>query len=541
MNNFRVFILSLLMCVMHVVFMPALNAQQPLKSQIITEYNGKQYYIHTVQKKQSLKEIAEVYGVSVGEIMMENKDIKNKPKAGSLIRIPYKEEEISEIISETEEETLIDSLEYQHEAVPISYDNERLYKVALMMPLYLENIDEEFLEEEPSNKLLLNKAFSYLHFYEGFMMAVDSMIGIHNMKIDLKVYDIDQDTLKLDNVINDEWLATADMIVGPFHLRTFEKMLSFAEEHDILIVNPMTNRDDMVEGKRNMVKVKPSYYFQMQWLETIIRNYFTDNNVFIVSMDDSNNDYVLMIEDIVSRNINEYSGVPNSKILKVVKKKQDAWKNEEIEFDENTYVSDNVTLDMSMIKTFPEDTTMLKNKVMIYNYSVDSLKQIERDASSIRDNLFIVYGDSKVFAMEMMNKLNILNKDYPINLIAMPDWSKYDQLFNENLMKLNTIIFDDDYMDYSDYAVGKFICKFREEYNTEPNELAYHGFNIAWYFLNALINYGDNIADGISDFDRPLLNTNYDFERRSEADGYENRYWNVYKYKDYEKKIVPCE
>ena len=543
MRVLKIYFSVLAISLMTMFFAPSLKAQVSAKSSIVTEYNGKQYYVHTVQKRQSLNEIAEIYGVSVYEILSENKDLKKtNPKAGTIIRIPYKEiiveEEPTEMLDEIIEQ---DSLAFEPEFVPTSFDSERLYKVALMMPLYLEQVDEKFLNEEVSNKQLLAKSFSYLHFYEGFMIAVDSMVSKYDMKIDLKVYDIDQDTNKIVTALNDEWLATADMIVGPFHLKPFERMLNYVKDKDILLVNPMTNREDLVIDNKNMVKVKPSYSYQMHWLEEVIKDKYTDNNIFIFAMDSANMQYTEIMKEIALRNIEEFSYVPNKRIKRVIKKYQDALKNEEIEFDSTRYMSDNVTFIVDTIDKHPDDTTKLRNQVVVYNYSIDSLNKVMKTASAFRNNLFIVYGDSKVFATEMINKLNILNKDYPVSLIALPDWSKYDRLFNENLMKLNTIIFDDDCTDYDTYAVGKFVCKFVDEYGTEPKDIAFHGFNIAWYFLNALINYGDDVAPAIPTFDIPLLNTKYHFEKKSINDGYENSYWNVYQYKDYEKQLLQYE
>lgn len=528
---------------MTVFFAPSLQAQESLKSNTVTEYNGKKFYIHTVKKRQSLNDIAEIYGVTVYDILSENKDLKKtNPKAGTIIRIPYKEvvveEESVEILEEIIEQ---DSLAFEPEFVPTNFDSERLYKVALMMPLYLEQVDEKFLGEEVSNKQLLAKPFSYLHFYEGFMIAVDSMVSKYDMKIDLKVYDVDQDTNKVIAALNDTCLAKMDVIIGPFHLKPFERMLNYVKDKDILLVNPMTNREDLVIDNKNMFKVKPSYSYQMHWLEEIIKDKYTDNNIFIFAMDSASMQYTEIMKEIALRNIEEFSYVPNKHIKKVIRKYQNALKNEEIEFDSTKYQSDNITFDVKMINEFPDDTTKLRNQVVVYNYSVDSLNKVMKTASAFRNNLFIVYGDSKVFATEMINKLNILNKDYPVSLIALPDWSKYDRLFNENLMKLNTIIFDDDYTDYDTYAVGKFVCKFRDEYGTEPKDVAYHGFNIAWYFLNALINYGDDVAPAIPTFEIPLLNTKYHFEKKNINDGFENSYWNVYQYKDYEKQLLPYE
>lgn len=540
--NSKTFLTFLLLCVAAMCYSPKLNAQESLKSQIVTEYDGKPYYIHTVKKKQTMKDIADIYGVTVYEIIKENKDVKTNPKAGELLRIPYKQQEEVIFVDEAVDSLAVnDTTEYIEEHILPTFDSERLYKVALMMPLYLEQLDDAFLEAEVSSKQLLAKPFSYIHFYEGFMIAVDSMVSQYDMKLDLKVYDVDQDTNKVVAAINDPWLASVDVIVGPFHVKAFERVMVFAAENDIMIVNPMTNRDDLVVGNRNVVKVKPSYRYQMQGLESLIRDKYTDNNVFIFAEDTNSMDYVRMIEEIVDNNINLYSLVPNKHIKKIIKKHQDAWMIEEVEFDEDEYQSDNVTLDVSLINQTLDDSTMLKNQIMFFDYSVDSLNEVKKIASSIRNNLFIVYGENKVFATEMLNKINILSGEYPSKLIALPDWSKFDRLFNENLMKLNTVIFDDDYTDYNAYNVGKFICKFRENYGTEPKDIAYHGFNIAWYFLNALMNYGDNINIGITSYTIPLLNTKYDFERRNPEDGAENAYWNIYQYQNYEKNLLQYE
>ena len=64
MKLFRLILALTLVNVMAVFFAPSLKAQSQEKSQIVTEYNGKQYYIHTVKKKQSLKDIAKIYDVA---------------------------------------------------------------------------------------------------------------------------------------------------------------------------------------------------------------------------------------------------------------------------------------------------------------------------------------------------------------------------------------------------------------------------------------------------------------------------------------------
>ena len=82
-------IISFLLMFLLMMLAPTLKAQESLKSNVITEYNGKKYYLHTVKKKQTLDEIAAIYGVRTYDILLENKDIKKKNiKTGTIIRIP---------------------------------------------------------------------------------------------------------------------------------------------------------------------------------------------------------------------------------------------------------------------------------------------------------------------------------------------------------------------------------------------------------------------------------------------------------------------
>lgn len=517
-----------------------LNAQILTKSKIIAEYNGKQYYLHTVQRKQSLKSIAKLYEVPLNEILINNKGLKNNLKVGTIVRIPYHEVLVEELPYQNADTAVSDVSYIENYCMPV-FNPDKLYHIALMIPFYLEQVDNEFINEEPSSKMLLEKPFSFLHFYEGFMIAVDSMVKSRGLKLDLRVYDIDQDINKVMNAINDTWLANADIIVGPFYIKPFEKVSTFASQHNILIVNPLTNRDEIIKDNRNIVKVKPSFSSQLQWLSKLIEDKYKDNNVFVFSMNDIDTEFTGLIGDIARQKINKYSKVDNKHIVKIIKKRNDEDMDNNMTYNKNEYYTDNSKLDLTYLKANIDDSTTFENQVVNYVYSVDSLNKIVKKASTVRNNLVIVYGDSKVFATEIVNKVNIMADKYPLTLIAMPDWSKFDRLFNENLVRMNTIYFDDKYIDYESYKIMKFIYLFRNKYGSEPNDMAYHGFNIGWYFMNALMNYGDNIINCISSYSIPLLDTKYYFSRRSVNDGLVNEYWNLYQFKNYEKILFQYE
>lgn len=413
------------------------------------------------------------------------------------------------------------------------------YRVALMVPLYLEQVDEAFYEAEPSNKTLLTKPFSFLHFYEGFMIAADSVVNSRNMQLELKVYDVDNDVRKAQEAIEDPWLNTADMIVGPFYLKAFNVVKNFAAEKDIPIVNPITQRSEIVDYHHNVVKVKPSVKAQVGPLDSIVKRYYHSNNIFIVQKDTNLDVEVIdSITAMAERNIDSMSYVPNKHIVNVIKKHQKRWKYLKVEFEETDYLTDNISLDVNILKRSIDDSTAFKNHVINIDYDRDSLNVVPTYASSMRNNLFIIYGNDKVFANEIVNKVTKLIEYYPITVIMMPEWSKFEGLFNDNLMKMHAIYFDDDYTDYQSIRVESFICKFRNRYETEPSDYAYQGFDIGWYFLNALRLYGGEMLNNLPNYVIPLLGTEFRFVQNDEESGYENTFWNVYQFKGYNKIVL---
>lgn len=414
--------------------------------------------------------------------------------------------------------------------------NDNVCHVALMVPLYLEQVDAEFCEETPNNKMLLTKPFSFLHFYEGFMIAVDSMVNSRGMKLDLKVYDVDNDVNKALAAIGDSWMADADMIIGPFYIKPFEKVKNFAAQNNILIVNPITQRSNIVENHPNVIKVKPSLESQMAYLESLIRNHYRSNNVFIISRDGVIDDEVIVhINDVVENNIDQVSYVDNSHIVNVIKRHHKRWSMLEVDFKESDFLTDNVNLNINMLKRNINDSTSFKNRVVNINYSRDSLRNVKKYASLLRNNLFIVYGNDRIFADEIVNKLTKLTEYYPITVVMLPEWSKFERLFNENLMKMKAIYFDDNYIDYQSVKVMSFVDKFREKYGSEPQEHAFQGFDIGWYFLNAFKYYGANVEEALQYFNIPLLQSEFHFMKNDENDGFENVFWNVYQFKGYNK------
>lgn len=516
---------------------------EPLEAQVLSEKsteitvkNGEKFYVHTVKRKETLSSIVELYDVSEIDVLLNNSNIKRgKVKTGQKLLIPFIQNELENDIVQDE---MIDPgflIEKDCDMVFVSPDS--IYRVALMLPLFLEQVDSVLLKSPANVKLLTAKPFSFIHFYEGFMIAVDSLVNTRNLKLELKIYDIDNNITKVDVAMQDPWLKNADLIIGPFYIKPFEMMMSFADTNGIMIVNPLTNRSNLVDNQPNLVKVKPSYYSQIDYVRNLVKDRYVDNNVFIVRMD--NNGDSTIIADLsreLKEVINPYTLVSNRKIVSrlrmIYNKMEDK---DEVNIEDVEFHSDGTLLDYTLANVLIDDSVRFNNDVYVVNYNNDRLETVNKYGSVARNNVVIVYTDQSVAATQLINKVNMLTERYPVTLICMPEWSKFDKLFSENLMNMSSVYLDDKFLDYNSVAVNSFICKFRKIYGTEPTDYAYQGFDIAWYFLNALMRFGPDMSSCLPYYQIPLLNNDFVFVRNEDGDGLENINWNMYQFKNYEK------
>lgn len=516
---------------------------EPLEAQVLSEKsteitvkNGEKFYVHTVKRKETLSSIVELYDVSEIDVLLNNSNIKRgKVKTGQKLLIPFIQNELENDIVQDE---MIDPgflIEKDCDMVFVSPDS--IYRVALMLPLFLEQVDSVLLKSPANVKLLTAKPFSFIHFYEGFMIAVDSLVNTRNLKLELKIYDIDNNITKVDVAMQDPWLKNADLIIGPFYIKPFEMMMSFADTNGIMIVNPLTNRSNLVDNQPNLVKVKPSYYSQIDYVRNLVKDRYVDNNVFIVRMDDNGDSTIIAdLSRELKEVINPYTLVSNRKIvscLRMIYNKMED--NDEVNIEDVEFHSDGTLLDYTLANVLIDDSVRFNNDVYVVNYNNDRLETVNKYGSVARNNVVIVYTDQSVAATQLINKVNMLTERYPVTLICMPEWSKFDKLFSENLMNMSSVYLDDKFLDYNSVAVNSFICKFRKIYGTEPTDYAYQGFDIAWYFLNALMRFGPDMSSCLPYYQIPLLNNDFVFVRNEDGDGLENINWNMYQFKNYEK------
>ncbi len=112
-----------------------------------------------------------------------------------------------------------------------------VYRIALLLPFRANSLDPS-----PTKK----RSQFVLDLYEGMKQAADSLIG-EGVRLELLAYDTDHDAETIKNLMNEEELKSADLIVGPLFPEDSKLVQDFSQTNKInLVVNPLSYNIDFI-------------------------------------------------------------------------------------------------------------------------------------------------------------------------------------------------------------------------------------------------------------------------------------------------------
>lgn len=511
--------------------------------------NEDDYIIHKVEEQERTSSLMKRWKVSEDEFREKNISVGSRVFVGQIVLIPIEPivSELQPIIADETDEP--DELEEPiiEEEIPIveepqivieelepvtdcpidsAYASAR-YRVALLVPLYLDEVASINVTKENIAQAEKSRPFSFLPFYEGFMLAADSLVNTQGLRLDLTVIDVTDKVATANAAVTQLEKSDYDLIIGPFFSKSFAVVAAYAKEKNITLVNPLSTRESILEGYPNVVKIKPNLFGQINEVANLVKNQYRDANVFIISQEKAADTvYLNALERQLNMAINEDVVVGNDAILQYAK-------DESERMEMGKRIVSTITMEGQVYSTKDLQNEM-NGKVMINNtinrYPYSELNTMLSKLSGVRTNFVVAYGDNNVFATQVLNGLKKSVSSYPITLVALPEWDKFEKLSVETLLQMNAIYMDAGFVDYSDDAVSRFVVKFRKKYGCEPLDYAFEGFDVAWYFLNALMRYGSEMKDCLPSCNMPLMRSNYRFANPKADYGLENQSWRMYQY-----------
>ncbi len=504
----------------------------------------KPFVIYTVDKRTRLKKVAKLYNIPIYRIQDENPSIGTKVYPGQRIRIPVGKMALDQLEKEEVDAELKEEVAKEAEPTPVRCRKIRphynkVFNVALMIPLYLEEMDsldmEKFLDEKQNGFY----PFRYIEFYEGALMAVDSLRK-EGMNLKLFVFDVDQSITKTTKVLQSPEIRNMDLIVGPFHSKSFDQVALFAGNFNIPVVNPLSYRDKVANKYPTAIKVKSDRRKLVELVPRLIPEYYQDDKVFLISHTSYKDaDIVTDLANNLKTTIKPQQKLSNNDLYNLTVA---------VAHRDTTYTTDQPlpSIKVEGLDIYPDtiesqifDSTIVNNDLIRINYMKDSIHPFLDNASPLRNNLVILYGDSKAFMMDAMNRLNEHRDTFNIRLVGLPQIERFNNLDNTQANNMNLTYFSTNYIDYNSDQTERFIKQFREEYKTEPGIYGFNGFDVTYYFLNALFNLDDRLTKCLEHVPLDLMLTRYKFGKAEGAANYQNTYWNLIRYEGLTKRKLP--
>lgn len=514
------------------------------KSTRIEKHNGKEYYIHTVVKGQTLYSISKAYNVLISEIIFENPaaidgikpnmELKISVASNSLNSVTQNEKaieisgkhrihtvekgqtvySISKMYNITVEELKranpdmgeaisigqklripVEQLIKPGETVFTSVVKENLadtvilpvfdstkFNAVMLLPLFLgENQTEINTSQDVIIQESINeKSLNALEFYEGALLAADTL-NKAGMNAVLYVYDIPDDKT-LAKVLNNIQLKKADVIIGPFFGKRFEQVAAFARTNKIPCVTPVLRKNDIIVNNPFASKVMPSPEMEIRQTGEFIGRWHCDKNIMVVH-NGTFGDSLLAIN-----------------LLRGVKRR------------------------------------CADSSFHILNTKGHSIKIIDSLLTDEKENIVVALSKDQNYVSRLVLHLEKKNKaklPRMVTLFGLAEWQDFENIEIEYFLNLNLHIPVDLYVDYSRPEVKKFRKYFLDKYLAEPGEYALLGYDVTFYYLSVLHKHGKDFFTNPSALHATGLQSNFEFEKISPEGGLENRSIFILNYKDY--------
>ena len=235
--------------------------------------HGRKYYVHIVEKGQTVYSISKAYKVQSYDAVT-HVDI-HFLHPGDTVWLPCRGQ-FSEAALELENQSVQNTQSTQNaqntqntqpaptkqtpaKAKPVRKVG-KIVKVALMMPLHLDQIDQistsKFDVEQRGKRTY--RQFEFIEFYEGILLALDKLENT-GVSIELNVVDVNGNTpAAVEQAFESHNVAQSDMLVALLFRDAFDRAAQLAQQAGIYIVNPMATRSDICAENPYVVKIQPS-------------------------------------------------------------------------------------------------------------------------------------------------------------------------------------------------------------------------------------------------------------------------------------------
>ena len=384
----------------------------------------KEYYKYEVKKRATVFSICKNFQVTEAELISMNPFIVDGLKAGQTLLIPVKAKEDNDTdkkakIDENKGATLFIG---ENSSVLIPH---KIPRITLLLPF------------SPTETPGVNER--YVEFYEGFLLAVDSLKSL-GLSFEVQAINSGNDAESIDKIIKSGELNETDYCIGGASAEQISTLSTWASANQKNLILPFSSRIPEMENNPYLFQTNTTYSHMYKRLSEFAAIRFVGYKVIFLNSKESSE--------------NEESALA-------------------------TYLK-----------------SQFEKKGISYNEvsEDDELKLLTGSLSKDRENLVIPSNMSLNDATRFITRLSaIASKDTTrsITLFGYPEWQAMNKRYIQRLHQLNTFIFSNFFANFQDKNVRDFQLAFNKTFskellNTYP-KYGIMGYDVASSFIPRMV------------------------------------------------------
>ncbi|WP_158796798.1 ABC transporter substrate-binding protein [Pedobacter sp. L105] len=352
-------------------------------------------------------------------------------------------------------------------------DNRKLTEadISLLIPFDLKSA-----RIKTGSKADLERSAMAIDFYQGFKMGVDSAAAL-GLSFKVKVLDTRDNDAQIATLLKEGQLTGSNLIVGPVFPEGMKAVTAFSIANTIPVVSPLAATHPSEFNNPNLISVVNNIDLHAQKMGDYITNAYNEEKTVVVLIN-------------TRKSGDELMGAPIRKYFQ---------KGNGSRFIFQEYSS-----------VFTMETHLIPGKQYVV----------------------LVSSSDKPFVIATLDKLvKMKNSGITIDLFGHPNWGKQD--YNtDKLQLLNTKVTSSYRVDYKSQAVTAFIRKYRHDFDFEPSEYSFKGFDEGFYFGTMLAKYGRGYLKHLTEEKYKGLQNSFSFVKDDQL-GYINTELFLLEYKNY--------
>jgi len=487
-----------------------------------------EYAEHLVEKGETVYSIATQFNLKTDDIVEMNPELKERGLiSGETIFIPKKS---NPIYNEPKPEKTYSNVDSAKDTNKTSKSglkkdlpnlSKDTFRITMFLPLFLSQnesinsasaVQEERTETDSTEntnsdnsqsasyngyeRSLYSHSKNFLSFYEGFLIALDTMkkTGI-NIRLDL--YDNQFKQTIVDSVIRHTDLVNSDLIVGPVDVKHQKNISNFSYKNQIPMVSPFSSDNDYTIANPFYFQINPTKDFILRKTADFIGREYYDKNIIILAP-------------------GSYEQIKGADLVETVRDR---------------------------IKFYASKKKVSPGKFTRINIS-EGYWEVKNNLKAGEENIVFIppsnnRTEREAILSKAINSLYVLSEEFKITLVGMNDYPTFKSINTEYFHKLNMHFVTPNFIDYQNQEVKSFIKNYRERFLTEPNQFSYRGYDIAKFFLTAYRESGTNFTGKINSIKTNTLQSNFKPRRVKDFSGFMNSSLFVVNYSpEFDVKLV---